>query len=125
MPGYAETPSGPPGTPPREVDWASKILFGLAGLGIINTIVSFTMTDEIRDIVRDENPDYSADKVDSAVNGILGFAVVFGIVFALIYAASDFSWLSLARFGPRTRKSLKPSSPFRWRRSSAPHCNQT
>lgn len=85
MPGYAEKPSGPPTAPPREVDWASKILFGLAGLGIVNTLLSFTMKDEIRDIVRDENPDYSADKLDSAVNGILGFAVVFGIVFALIY----------------------------------------
>jgi uncharacterized membrane protein (UPF0136 family) len=85
MPGYAEKPSGPSPTPPREVDWASKILFGLAGLGIVNTLLSFTMKDEIRDIVRDENPDYSADRVDSAVNGILGFAVVFGIVFALIY----------------------------------------
>jgi uncharacterized membrane protein (UPF0136 family) len=88
IPGYAETQSGqsgPPATPPQEVDWASKILYGLAGLGIINTLISFTMKDEIRDIVRDENPDYSADKIDSTVNGILGFAVVFGIVFALIY----------------------------------------
>lgn len=86
MPGYAGTPSGPPpSTPPREVDLASKILFGLAGLGIINTLLSFTMKDEIRDIVRDENPSYSTDELDSAVNAILGFAVVFGIVFALIY----------------------------------------
>jgi cytochrome c biogenesis protein CcdA len=85
MPGYAGAPSGTPATPPQEVGWASKILFGLAGLGIINTLVSFTMRDEIRDIVRDENPSYSGDEVDSAVNGILGFAVVFGIVFALIY----------------------------------------
>ena len=85
MPGYAETASSPPAAPPQEVDWASKILFGLAGLGIINTILSFTMKDEIRDIVRDENPNDSAEKIDSTVNGILGFSVVFGIVFALIY----------------------------------------
>ena len=85
MPGYAATPSGAPSTPPREVDLVSKILFGLAGLGIVNTLLSFTMKDEIRDIVRDENPNYSTDELDSAVNTILGFAVVFGIVFALIY----------------------------------------
>jgi hypothetical protein len=87
MPGYAETPSGPPGTPPREVDWASKILYGLAGLGIIYTLVSFMTKDEIRDIVRDENSDYSADKVDSVVNGMLSFSVVFGVVTALIYVS--------------------------------------
>jgi uncharacterized membrane protein (UPF0136 family) len=85
MPGYAETPTEPPPTPPQDVDRASKILYGLAGLGILNTLLSFTMKAQIRDAIRDRYPDYTADELDSTVNAFLGIAVVVGIVFALIY----------------------------------------
>jgi uncharacterized membrane protein (UPF0136 family) len=85
MPGYAEGPTEPPPTPPQDVDRASKILYGLAGLGILNTLLSFTMRDQIRDAIADRYPDYTADELDSTVNAFLAIAVVVGIVFALIY----------------------------------------
>jgi hypothetical protein len=85
MPGYAEGPSGPPPKAPKEIDWASKILYGIGAIGILNTILAFTMRDELRKDVVDRYPDYTPDEVDTAVNVGLGFAVVFGVLFALVY----------------------------------------
>lgn len=86
MPEFAAAgPSGPPPAPPNDLNLVARLLYVMAGLGVINVVLTFAMRSDIEDAVIDRSPDLTPDEVDSAVNFILVVGVILGLVFAAVY----------------------------------------
>jgi hypothetical protein len=92
--GYA---GGPPGSypyggaprtplaPPREVMWASYLMFAQVALAVINAILNLADSEGFKDAIREAQPNLTPDEVDSAYTVGVVFTVVIGIIFAVLY----------------------------------------
>ena len=86
MPGYAESgPTGPPPAPPNDLNIAARLLYVIAGIGVLSTLLMFLMQDDLEEVILDRDPDLTPDELDAAVNGALVIGVIVGLVFAIIY----------------------------------------
>jgi hypothetical protein len=82
--GYGQQ-AAPTGPVPKEVDLASKLMFARVALGIISSILAFTLGDSIKESIRNGNPELTPSQVDSAYAFGIGVALFFGLLFALLY----------------------------------------
>lgn len=86
-PGFPESAANdePPPTAPRELTWASRLLYLAAALSAIALVFTIGGRDEIRDTFAEDNPDRSADEIDSLVNVFIGVTSAVYLVFIVLY----------------------------------------
>lgn len=87
-PQYGEPYGGAPRAPlapPREVIWATYLMFAQVALAVISAILNLADSEGFKDAIREAQPNLTPDEVDSAYNVGVVFTVVIGIVFAALY----------------------------------------
>jgi len=81
---YGGAPRAPV-APPKEVVWATQLMFLRVAIGLISAIVAFASGDSIKDEIRRSSPNFTQDQIDSAYNLVVGLAIFFGLIFAVLY----------------------------------------
>ena len=77
--------AAPVRTPPREVIWASLLMFVQVGVAVLNAIIQLADADGFRDSIREASPNLTPDEVDAAYTLGVIFTVVIGLIFAALY----------------------------------------
>jgi hypothetical protein len=87
-PQYSDPYGGQPapaGPPPKEVIWASMLMFIQAALGLLSLLLTFADSDGYKDTIRENSPELTADEVNTAYTLSLVFALIIGLVFSALY----------------------------------------
>jgi hypothetical protein len=84
MPAPGSQPAAPAVSQPASIAMAVKLMYVGAALSLLGILVSFLMTDQIRESVEKASADQATpmtpDQIDTAVSVGIGFAVVSGLI---------------------------------------------
>ena len=73
------------GERPPSVENAVRLMFTIAAISIISTIVTLVTRSDLKKRIEKANPDVSSSRLDSLLNDAIAIGVVIGLVFLVLY----------------------------------------
>ena len=73
------------GERPSSVENAVRLMFGVAALSLISTIVAFATKSDLKKRIEQANPDVSSSRLDSLLNTAFTIGLLIGVVFLVLY----------------------------------------
>lgn len=78
------------GERPPSVENAVRLMFVVAALSLISTIVAFATKNQLKDRIEKANPDVSSARIDSLLNTAFTVGLLIGLVFLVLYVLLAF-----------------------------------